>query len=72
MVVLCCSGSVLWCDCVMCWYSSMWRVVVSCGCGMVQFGVMCCDIVRRCIAIVMVVQYVVVVTVVGVGCCGVV
>ena len=55
MVVLCCNGSVLWCDCVMCWYSSMCHVVVSCGCDMVQFGVMCCDMVRRCIAIVMVV-----------------
>ena len=51
----------------------MWRIVLLCGCGVVQFGVTCGNIVRRCSAMVMVVWYGVVVTVV-VGCvgCGVV
>ena len=61
-MVVCCSGSVFWCDCVMCWYSGMCRVVVSCRCGMVQFVAMWCDLVQRCGAMVMVVYYGVVVT----------
>ena len=36
MVVVCSSGNVLLLrDCVMCWYSGMWRVVVSYGCSLV-------------------------------------